>query len=190
MLHKYVAISTEICIHFEIPWAHKSGLKRLHQCTLLSFYGHKSSDKTTGTIHTDIEPVLLGQNRPIVMFFKTPRSTFWQKNPFSGRLTFYKNLSPFVILELIWLYIYKENCVPAGYRMLSYVDFTFALLLDITFWSIFAQTLGSKFASITWACCMQSHYFFHFTVFERLLTFYRSYRKYTFMSWEKMWLEI
>lgn len=41
---------------------------------------------------------------------------------------FTKSVSPFV--TLIWFFVYKGNCVSAGYSMLAAcVDFTFVLLM-------------------------------------------------------------
>lgn len=53
------------------------------------------------------------------------------------------------------MFMKNHDCFSAGYGLLAYLDFTFALLI-ITVWSKFAQIrIGYKFASLMSACTVK-----------------------------------
>lgn len=51
----------------------------------------------------------------------------------SCRAKFNKNVKPIddFLSDSILLYVYKGNCVSAGYDMLTFVDFTFAFYITV-----------------------------------------------------------
>lgn len=75
-------------------------------------------------------PVRGGVGSPTSLVFGIPRRIFWKTFLF-----FPLRMIELVVtkhFKLILFYVYKGNCVSAGYNMLAYIDFTFCASLDIT----------------------------------------------------------